>query len=107
MPLAIAIDLDEQLGGVSGRRGVGVEQDVLVLCQVLGGRLLGSAGTVQQLPLQQREVGLQNKHRAGLQQGKGLSSCSKRFGLHQYLKAVTPVTHDPHPGSSSSWCLHS
>lgn len=68
MPLAIAIDLDEQLRGVSRRRGVGVEQDVLVLGQVLGGRLLGSAGTVQQLPLQQREVGLENKHRAGLQQ---------------------------------------
>ena len=77
MPLAIAIDLDEQLRGVSGGCGVGVEQDVLVLCQVLGGRLLGSTGTVQQLPRQQREVGLENKHRAALQQGRGFQLFQK------------------------------
>lgn len=59
VPLAVPVDLDEQLRRV-GRGGGGVEKDVLVLRQVLGRRLLGSPGAVQQLSLEQREVGLEN-----------------------------------------------
>lgn len=75
MPLPIPIHLDQQLRGVSGGRGVCVQQDVLVLRQVLGGRLLGSPGAVQQLSLQQREVGLENKRGSGLRRLRaGVSS---------------------------------
>lgn len=80
MSLPIPIHLDEQLGGVSGGRGVCVQQDVLVLRQVLGGRLLGSPGAVQQLSLQQREVGLENKRGSGL--GRLRAGVSSRFALH-------------------------
>lgn len=83
MPLPIPVHLDEQLGGVSGGRGVCVQQDVLVLRQVLGGCLLGSTSAVQQLSLQQREVGLENK-RALLYPGS--SSCSQVCSAH--LRAV-------------------
>lgn len=58
-PLAALAHLQEQLGGVDGRGGVGVQQQLLVLGQVLGRGLLGHAGTVQQLPLQQGQIGLQ------------------------------------------------
>lgn len=80
MPLPIPIHLDQQLGGVSRGRGVCVQQDVLVLRQVLGGRLLGSPGAVQQLSLQQREVGLENKHGSGLcRLWAGVSSHSQKI----------------------------
>lgn len=79
MPLPIPVHLDQQLGGVGRGRGVCVQQDVLVLRQVLGGRLLGSPGAVQQLSLQQREVGLENKYG---KLGRLRAGVSSRFALH-------------------------
>lgn len=56
--LAVLIQLQHDLGGVEGRAGVGVQEKLLVLGQVLSWSLLGQPGTVQQLSLQQGQVGL-------------------------------------------------
>lgn len=53
-PLAMLIHLQHDLGGVQRRAGVGVQQKLLVLGQILSWGLLGESGAVQQLSLQQR-----------------------------------------------------
>lgn len=58
-PLSISMNLHKQFRRVSRRCDTGVEQKVLMLGQVLGWGLLGSPGTVQQLSLQQGQVGLE------------------------------------------------
>lgn len=57
------VNLQQQLRGVDGRGGVGVQQELLVLRQVLGGALLGHAGTVEKFPLQQGQVGLSRQEK--------------------------------------------
>ncbi len=57
--LAMLIHLQHDLGGVEGRAGVGVQQKLLVLGQILSGSLLGQPSTVEQLSLQQGQVCLQ------------------------------------------------
>lgn len=57
-PLAVLIDFQQELGRVDRGGGTGVQQELFMLGQVLGRRLLGQAGTVQELPLQQWEIGL-------------------------------------------------
>lgn len=54
--LAMLIHLQHNLGGVEGRAGVGVQEKLLVLGQILSRSLLGQPGTVEQLSLQQRQV---------------------------------------------------
>lgn len=51
--------LHQQLRRVRGGSHGGAQKDVLVLGQVLGWGLLGCPGTVEQLPLQQRQVRLE------------------------------------------------
>ena len=58
-PLAVLVDVQQELGGVHWGGGAGVQEQLLVLGQVLSRVLLGQPGTVQQLPLKQRQVGLQ------------------------------------------------
>lgn len=60
-PLSVSMNLQKQFRRVSRRCNTGVEQQVLMLGQVLGWGLLGSPGTVQQLSLQQGQVGLEKK----------------------------------------------
>lgn len=55
-PLAVLIDFQQELRGVNGGRGVGIQQELLVLGQVLGRGLLGQAGAVQEFTLQQGQV---------------------------------------------------
>lgn len=55
-PLAVLIHLQHDLGGVQRRAGVGVQQKLLVLGQILSWGLLGESGAVQQLSLQQGKV---------------------------------------------------
>lgn len=55
-PLAVLVDFQQELRGVDGRGGTGIQQELLMLGQVLGGGLLGQARTVQELPLQQGQV---------------------------------------------------
>lgn len=55
-PLAVLVDFQQQLRGVNGGRGIGIQQELLVLGQVLGRGLLGQAGAVQEFPLQQGQV---------------------------------------------------
>lgn len=57
-PLSILVDVQQELGGVDRGGGAGVQQQLLVLGQVLSRVLLGQPGTVEQLPLKQRQVGL-------------------------------------------------
>lgn len=57
-PLAVLIDFQQELGRVDRGGGAGVQQQLFMLGQVLGGRLLGQAGTVQELALQQRKISL-------------------------------------------------
>lgn len=64
--LPISIHLHQQLRGIRWGCSVGIQQDVLMLGQVLGRRLFGRPGTVQQLPLKQGKVGLQNKGTTGI-----------------------------------------
>lgn len=52
-PLAVLIHLQHDLRGVQRRAGVGVQQKLLVLGQILSWGLLGKSGAVQQLSLQQ------------------------------------------------------
>ena len=59
------VDLQHDLGGVQGRAGVGVQQQLLVLGQVLSWGLLGQPGTVEQLPLQKGQVRLERKKYIG------------------------------------------
>lgn len=61
-PLAVLVELQEDLRGVERRVGIGVQQQLLVLCQVLSGGLFGQTGTVQQLPLQEGQIGLTRTH---------------------------------------------
>lgn len=58
-PLAVLVHLQHNLRGVERRAGVGVQEKLLVLGQILSWGLLGQAGAVEQLPLQQGEVRLQ------------------------------------------------
>lgn len=55
-PLAVLIDFQQELRRVNGGRGIGIQQELLVLGQVLGRGLLGQAGAVQEFPLQQGQV---------------------------------------------------
>ena len=57
--LAVLVHLQHDLRGVEGRAGVGVQEELLVLGQILSGSLLGQPGTVEQLSLQQGQVCLQ------------------------------------------------
>lgn len=57
-PFAILIDFQQELRRVDRGCGAGVQQQLFMLGQVLGGRLLGQAGTVQELSLQQRKISL-------------------------------------------------
>lgn len=57
-PFAVFIDFQQELGRVDRGGGAGIQQQLFVLGQVLGGRLLGQAGTVQELALQQRKISL-------------------------------------------------
>ena len=49
--LAVLIHLQHDLGGVKGRAGIGVQEKLLVLSQILSWSLLGQSGTVEQLSL--------------------------------------------------------
>lgn len=53
--------LHQQLRRVWGGSHGGAEKDVLMLGQVLGWGLLGCPGTVEQLPLQKRQVCLETE----------------------------------------------
>lgn len=57
--LAVLIHLQHNLGGVEGRAGIGVQEKLFVLGQILSWSLLGQPGTVEQLSLQQGQVCLQ------------------------------------------------
>ena len=57
-PLAVVVNLQQELRGVDRGRGVSIQQGLLVLGQVLCRALLGQTGTVQELPLQQGQVSL-------------------------------------------------
>lgn len=56
--LPVLVDVQQQLRRVHRRGGTGVQEQLLVLGQVLGRVLLGQPGAVEQLPLQERQVGL-------------------------------------------------
>lgn len=58
-PLAMLIHLQHDLGGVERRAGIGIQEKLLVLGQILSWSLLGQPGTVEQLSLQQGQVCLQ------------------------------------------------
>lgn len=62
-PLAVLIHLQHDLRGVQRRAGVGVQQKLLVLGQILSRSLLGQSGAVQKLPLQQGKVRLAGRQR--------------------------------------------
>lgn len=53
------IHLQHNLGGIKRRAGIGVQEKLLMLGQILSWSLLGQPGAVEQLSLQQGEVGLQ------------------------------------------------
>lgn len=55
--------LHQQLRRVRGGSHGGAQKDVLMLGQVLGWGLLGCPGTVEQLPLQKRQVRLETEKR--------------------------------------------
>lgn len=57
-PLSVLVDVQQEFGGVDRGGGARVQQQLLVLGQVLGRVLLGQPGTVEQLPLKERQVGL-------------------------------------------------
>lgn len=57
--LAVLVDIQQEFRRVHGGGGAGVQQQLLVLGQVLSRVLLGQPGTVQQLPLEKWQVGLQ------------------------------------------------
>lgn len=115
VPLAVPVDLNEQLRGV-GWGGGGVEKDVLMLGQVLGWCLLGSPGAVQQLSLEQREVGLENMHGSASRSLHGheqvcsdsinsssLGPCSAFPSLSCLHRADLPVFSQ---GLGMAWGLH-
>lgn len=56
--LAVLVHLQHDLRGVEGRAGIGVQEKLLVLGQVLSRSLFGKSRTVEQLPLKKRQVGL-------------------------------------------------
>lgn len=58
-PLAVLVHLQHDLRGVEGRAGIGVQEELLVLGQILSWSLLGQPGTVEQLSLQKGQVCLQ------------------------------------------------
>lgn len=68
-PLAMLVDLHHDLRGVQGRAGVGVQQQLLMLGQILGGSLLGHPRTVEELPLKQGQVRL-GEERDGGEEGQ-------------------------------------
>lgn len=55
------VHLQHDLGGVEGRAGVGVQEKLLVLGQILSWSLLGQPGTVEELSLEQGQVCLQRE----------------------------------------------
>lgn len=57
-PLSVLVDVQQEFGGVDWGGGARVQQQLLVLGQVLSRVLLGQPGTVEQLPLKERQVGL-------------------------------------------------
>lgn len=57
-PLAVLVDFQQELRRVHRGGGAGIQQQLFVLGQVLGRRLLGQAGAVQELSLQQRKISL-------------------------------------------------
>lgn len=77
--------LHQQLGGVRRRGHGGAEQEVLMLGQVLGRGLLGCPCTVEQLPLQQREVGLERK--------QSLVKCCRRLQRRHHAETIDETDH--------------
>ena len=85
-------------------RGVrGVKHDVFVVGQELLRGLLGHAGTVQQLPLQQRQVGLQivdvgwRREQAGREVGGGRGEGKRekiKLIIISWLKRSTIFIHN-------------
>lgn len=61
--LAVLVEFQHDLGGVQGRAGVGVQQQLFVLGQILRWGLLGHPGTVKKLSLQEGQVSLKERER--------------------------------------------
>ncbi len=61
--LAMLVEFQHDLGGVQGRAGVGIQQQLFVLGQILGWGLLSHPSTVKQLPLQEGQVSLSDRKR--------------------------------------------
>lgn len=59
--LAMLVEFQHDLGGVQGRAGVGIQQQLFVLGQILGWGLLSHPSTVKQLPLQEGQVSLSDR----------------------------------------------
>lgn len=57
--LSILVDVQQEFRRVHWGGGAGVQEQLLVLGQVLSWVLLGQPGTVEQLPLEEWQVGLQ------------------------------------------------
>lgn len=70
--LPVLVDVQQELGRVHRRGGTGVQEQLLVLGQVLGRVLLGQPGAVEQLPLQERQVGLQGGEEGSVRGRKSL-----------------------------------
>lgn len=83
------IHLQHNLGGIEGRVGIGVQEKLLVLGQILSWSLLGQPGTVEQFSLQQGQVCLQegNDERPQREVGGFMKFGVKLFngegGVHQ------------------------
>lgn len=60
-PLAVLVNVQQEFRGVHRGGGAGVQEQLLVLGQVLSRVLLGQPGAVQQLPLKERQVGLEEE----------------------------------------------
>lgn len=59
--LAILVDVQQEFRGVHWGGSAGVQEQLLMLGQVLSWVLLRQPCTVQQLPLKERQVGLQKE----------------------------------------------
>lgn len=61
--LAMFVEFQHDLGGVQWRAGVGIQQQLFMLGQILCWGLLCHPSTVKQLPLQEGQVSLPDKKR--------------------------------------------